>query len=47
MPAIKQVGFQQPPEAQKWTVSLLPDSTPDGKRLHFRVDGSVTGMCRT
>ncbi len=43
MPAIKQVRFQQPPGVQKWTLSLLPDSTPDGKRVHFKVEGSVTG----
>ncbi len=43
MPAIKQVRFETPPGAQKWTLSLLPDSTPDGKKLHFKVEGSVTG----
>jgi hypothetical protein len=43
MPAIKQVRFERPPGVQKWTLSLLPDSTPDGKRLHFKLNGSVTG----
>ena len=43
MPAIKQVGFQQPPGAQKWTLSLLPDSSADGTKLHFKVDGAETG----
>ena len=43
MPAIKQVGFQQPPGAQKWTLSLLPDSSSDGTKLHFKVAGSGTG----
>ena len=43
MPAIKQVRFERPPGVQKWTLSLLPDSTPDGKKLHFSVEGSVTG----
>jgi hypothetical protein len=43
MPAVKQVRFERPPGVQKWTLSLLPDSTPDGKKLHFRVEGSVTG----
>jgi hypothetical protein len=43
MPAIKQVRFEQPPGVQKWILSLLPDSTPDGKKLHFKVEGSVTG----
>lgn len=43
MPAIRQVRFEQPPGVQKWTLSLLPDSTPDGRKLHFRVEGSVTG----
>jgi hypothetical protein len=43
MPAIKQVRFERPPGVQKWTLSLLPDSSPDGKKLHFKVEGSVTG----
>ena len=43
MPAIKQVRFEQSPGVQKWTLSLLPDSAPDGKKLHFSVEGSVTG----
>lgn len=44
MPAIKQVGFNTVPVAQEWTASMLPDSAPDGSRLHFNVSGSVTGF---
>ena len=43
MPAIKQVSFAQAPVAEDWTLTCLPDSTADGKRVHFRVAGSVTG----
>lgn len=43
MPAIKQVSFERTPVAEKWTLTCLPDSTPDGKRVHFRVVGSITG----
>lgn len=43
MPAIRQVRFEQPPGVQKWTLSLLPDSAPDGKKLHFKLEGSLTG----
>jgi hypothetical protein len=43
MPAIKQIGFQKSPGAQKWMLSLLPDSSEDGKKLHFKVEGSGTG----
>jgi hypothetical protein len=43
MPAIKQVRFEKPPGVQTWTLSLLPDSDLNGKKLHFRIEGSVTG----
>ncbi|OQA29101.1 MAG: hypothetical protein BWY58_00055 [Chloroflexi bacterium ADurb.Bin344] len=44
MPAIRQVSFVQAPVAEKWTLTCLPDSTPDGKNIHFKVEGSVTGL---
>ncbi|NDH93261.1 MAG: hypothetical protein EBZ13_01700, partial [Planctomycetia bacterium] len=43
MPAIKQVSFEQPPVAEDWTLTCLPESSADGKRVRFRVEGSVTG----
>ena len=43
MPAIKQVSVLKKPMEQDWTLTCLPDSTPDGKRVHFRLEGSVTG----
>ena len=43
MPAIKQVSFENTPVTEGWTLTCLPDSTPDAKRVHFRVDGSITG----
>ncbi len=43
MPAVKQVSFEQTPVCEKWTLTCLKDSTPDAQRVHFRVQGSVTG----
>jgi hypothetical protein len=43
MPAIKQITFQQAPLSEDWTLTCLPDSTPDAKKVHFKVVGSVTG----
>ena len=43
MPAIKCVSFRETPVAEDWKLVCLPDSTPDGKKLHFKVIGSVTG----
>lgn len=43
MPAIKQVSFEKTPVTENWTLTCLPDSTPDAKRVHFRVEGSITG----
>ena len=43
MPAIKQVSFEKTPVTEGWTLTCLPDSTPDAKRVHFRVEGSITG----
>jgi hypothetical protein len=43
MPAIKQVSFEKTPVTEEWTLTCLPDSTPDATRVHFRVAGSITG----
>lgn len=43
MPAIKQVNFEVLPLEEEWTLTCLPDSTEDGKKIHFRVEGSKTG----
>ncbi len=43
MPAINHIGFERPPIEEDWTLRCLPDSTPDGTKIHFRVQGSVTG----
>ncbi len=43
MPAIKRVSFDTVPVAEEWTLTALPDSSADGKRIHFKVSGSVTG----
>ncbi len=43
MPAINHIGFEQPPVEEDWTLTCLPDSTPDGTKIHFRLQGSVTG----
>ncbi len=43
MPAINHIGFEQPLYEEDWTLTCLPDSSPDGKKIHFRVEGTVTG----
>jgi hypothetical protein len=43
MPAIKQVCFEKAPLAEDWTLTCLSDSTPDAKKVHFKVSGSLTG----
>lgn len=43
MPAINNIGFNQPLLEEDWTLTCLQDSTPDGKKIHFEVRGSVTG----
>lgn len=32
------------PVAESWTLTCLPDSSPDAQRVHFRVEGAVTGQ---
>jgi len=43
MPAVNNIGFEQPLLEEEWTLTCLPDSTPDGKKIHFKVEGSQTG----
>ncbi len=43
MPAINNIAFEKAPVEEAWTLRCLPDSTPDGKKIHFKVVGSVTG----
>jgi hypothetical protein len=43
MPAINNIAFEKAPVEEAWTLTCLPDSTPDGKKIHFKVVGSVTG----
>jgi hypothetical protein len=43
MPAINNISFTQTPVAEDWTLTCLPDSTSDGKKIHFKLRGSVTG----
>ena len=43
MPAIKQISFQKALLAEDWALTCLGDSTPDGKKIHFKVAGSLTG----
>jgi hypothetical protein len=43
MPAINHIAFQLAPLAEDWTLTCLPDSTPDGKKIHFDLRGSATG----
>lgn len=43
MPAVNNIGFEQPLVEEDWTLTCLPDSAPDGTKIHFRVQGTVTG----
>ncbi len=43
MPAVNNIGFEQVPVEEAWTLTCLPDSAPDGKKIHYKVAGSVTG----
>lgn len=42
-PAINQVRCEKPALTEDWTLTCLHDSTPDGKKIHFRLVGSKTG----
>ena len=43
MPAIKQIGFEKALLTEDWALTCLSDSTPDAKKVHFKVAGSKTG----
>lgn len=43
MPAIKQIAFEKPLLQEDWTLTCLPDSSADGKKIHFKVSGSFSG----
>jgi hypothetical protein len=43
MPAVNNIGFEKTPLEEAWTLTCLPDSTPDGKKIHFKLSGSATG----
>jgi hypothetical protein len=43
MPAVNNIAFDKAPLEEEWTLTCLPDSTPDGKRIHYKVAGTVTG----
>lgn len=43
MPAVNNIAFEKAPVEEEWTLTCLPDSTPDGKKIHYKVQGSVTG----
>lgn len=42
-PAINTISFKKMPVEEEWTLTCLPGSTPDGKKLHYKLLGSVTG----
>jgi len=43
MPAINNIAFDKTPVEEEWTLTCLPDSTPDGTKIHFKLHGTVTG----
>lgn len=43
MPAVNNIAFEKPPVEEEWTLTCLPDSTPDGTKIHYKLSGSVTG----
>lgn len=43
MPAINHIGFENPLVEEDWVLTCLPDSSPDGKEIHFKLGGSKTG----
>ena len=43
MPAINHIDCPAVPVEEDWTLTCLPDSTPDGKLIHFALHGSQTG----
>jgi hypothetical protein len=43
MPAVNNIAFEKTPIEEDWTLTCLPDSAPDGKKIHYRLQGKVTG----
>ena len=43
MPAVNNIAFNRPLVEEEWTLTCLSDSTPDGKKIHYKVQGAVTG----
>jgi hypothetical protein len=43
MPAVNNIGFIQAPVEEEWTLTCLPDSAPDGTKIHYKLQGSATG----
>lgn len=43
MPAVNNIAFEKAPVEEAWTLTCLSDSAPDGKKIHYKVRGSVTG----
>jgi len=43
MPAVNNIAFEKAPVEEEWTLTCLPDSTPDGTKIRYKVRGSVTG----
>lgn len=43
MPSVYSVRFNVPLLEENWTLTALPDSAKDGKRIHYKVEGSLTG----
>lgn len=43
MPSIYSVRFNVPLLKEEWTLTALPDSSKDGKKIHYKVSGSLTG----
>ncbi len=44
MPSIFSVGFNTPLLQEDWTLTALPQSSKDGKKIYYRVEGSKTGL---
>ena len=42
-PAIMNVQKRGLLQAEDWTMAFLPDCSPDGKRIHFSLSGSLSG----
>ncbi len=43
MPAVNCINRNSTWVKEQWTLTALPDSAKDGSRIHYRVEGSITG----